>query len=62
MKIDRSEVALLIELRGVYDGWSIAKMKDGRLINRWDENDYRFAATEKAIENMRNSHENPQSV
>lgn len=25
----------LIELRGVYDGWSIKLMKDGTTINRW---------------------------
>lgn len=25
----------LIELRGVYDGWSVAVMKDGTRINRW---------------------------
>ena len=29
------DVAYLIEVRGVYDGWSIAVMKDGRLVNRW---------------------------
>ena len=25
----------LIELRGVYDGWSIAVLKDGSYVNRW---------------------------
>lgn len=25
-----------IELRGVYDGWSIAVLKSGQMINRWE--------------------------
>ena len=30
-------VETYIEVRGVYDGWSVAKMKDGSLVNRWDK-------------------------
>lgn len=54
-------IAHLIELRGVYDGWSIAVLEDGSLINRWagpaaaglPGNERRFEATEEAIERMR---------
>lgn len=30
------DVDHLIELRGVYDGWSVAVMKDGTRVNRWE--------------------------
>lgn len=42
------DVETLIEIRGVYDGWSAARLKDGRLVNRWDATAYpaRFKATE----------------
>lgn len=33
--VDWDQVATLIELRGVYDGWSVAVMKDGSRLNRW---------------------------
>ena len=54
-------IAHIIELRGVYDGWSIAVLKDGSLVNRWAEPDgtpsagyeRRFKATEEAIQRMR---------
>lgn len=47
----------LIELRGVYDGWSIEVRKDGTMRNRWAEADgkpaagyeRRWQATENAI-------------
>ena len=29
------DTAYLIELRGVYDGWSVRVLKDGTRINRW---------------------------
>lgn len=29
------DVDHLIELRGVYDGWSVAVMRDGTRVNRW---------------------------
>ena len=49
----------LIELPGVYDGWSIAVFQDGTVLNRWSNDDgtgpepgyeRRYAATQKAIE------------
>ncbi len=33
------DIAYLIELRGVYDGWSIKVLKDGTAINRWADED-----------------------
>ncbi len=33
--IDWNDVDHLIELRGVYDGWSAAVMSDGTFVNRW---------------------------
>ena len=33
--IETDEIDHLVELRGVYDGWSVAVMKDGTKINRW---------------------------
>jgi hypothetical protein len=32
---DSPQIDHLIELRGVYDGWSIAVMADGTYENRW---------------------------
>lgn len=55
MNINWDEVDHLIELRGVYDGWSIAVMKNGTQINRWANDDgtgpapgyeYRYEVTE----------------
>ena len=61
MSIDSNDIGHLIELRGVYDGWSIAVMKDGSLVNRWADDhggplggyERRWAATEEAIGDMR---------
>ncbi len=47
-----SEVAYLIEIRGLFDGWSIAVLEDGTWKNRWNPEDYpyRHAATQEYIE------------
>lgn len=52
MSIDREQIAYVIELQGVYDGWSIAVMKDGSRVNRWDKKDYpkRWAATQAVLD------------
>jgi hypothetical protein len=34
-----SPIAMLIELQGVYDGWSIALYEDGTMVNRWANED-----------------------
>ena len=45
MEINGKEVKLFIELREVYDGWSIAVLEDGTAHNRWPEGDKRHDAT-----------------
>lgn len=49
---DFPEGTIYIELRDVYDGWSIAHLPDGTLVNRWEPGDRRHAATRVAIEQM----------
>lgn len=50
--INMDEVDYLIEVRGIYDGWSVARMKDGTLINRWAPEDRRHASTQEWIDRM----------
>lgn len=60
MSEPQTEIDYLIELRGVYDGWSIAVHKDGTLRNRWAGEDgkaepgyeRRYGAAERAIAEM----------
>lgn len=55
-----NQIDHLIEIRGVYDGWSIAVHRDGSLHNRWAQSDgtaipgyeRRWQATEDAIAAM----------
>lgn len=51
LAIDREQVAHVIELRHVYDGWSVAVMRDGSLRNRWEPGDRRWNPTQQWIEN-----------
>ena len=39
-----------ISIRGVYDGWSVAVLKDGTMLNRWPPDDRRHKATQDWIE------------
>lgn len=39
-----------IEIRGIYDGWSVAYMKDGRMLNRWPPDDRRHKPTQDFID------------
>jgi len=48
--IIHDDVETFIEIRGIYDGWSVAKMKDGKLVNRWPEDDRRHKPTQEWIE------------
>lgn len=43
-------VSNLIEIRGIYDGWSVKAMTDGTYVNRWDASDRRFQPTQEWIE------------
>lgn len=47
------EVAYRVEIRGIYDVWSIAVLRDGTLVNRWPEGDPRHAPTQKIIDEDR---------
>lgn len=35
MRIDDTDVVYVVQVDGVYDGWSIAVLADGRRWNRW---------------------------
>ena len=53
--IDPTEIVNLIEIRGIYDGWSVAEMRDGSYLNRWDATIFpaRHAATQTYIDGMK---------
>lgn len=44
------DVAYYIEILGLYDGWSVACMKDGRMLNRWPPSDRRHKPTQDFID------------
>lgn len=44
------DVEVYIEIRGIYDGWSVAKMKDGRMLNRWPPDDRRHKPVQEWID------------
>lgn len=49
---DFPEGTILIEIRGLYDGWSVAKLPSGELVNRWPSDDRRFKPTQEWIDKM----------
>lgn len=51
-EFNREDVEIFIEVRGIYDGWSVAKMKDGSYRNRWPEDDRRHKPTAEVIRRM----------
>ena len=50
---DYPEGTIFIEIQGNYDGWSIAKLPDGQLINRWDKTDRFYKIAQEHIEAMK---------
>jgi hypothetical protein len=44
------EGTIFIEIRGIFDGWSVAKLPDGTLVNRWPEGDRRHVETREWME------------
>lgn len=45
------EGTVFIEIRGIYDGWSVARLPDGTLHNRWEPDDERrYVATQEWID------------
>lgn len=49
------DIVMLYEIPGVYDGWSAAELKDGRVVNRWtaDYDEWRFNQTEMFIAKLK---------
>lgn len=45
------EGTVLIEIRGIYDGWSVAQLPDGRLLNRWSEHHRLHKSVQDWIDN-----------
>lgn len=45
-------IAWLVELRGVYDGWSVAVMQDGTRVNRWGKNGVAYPGHERQFETV----------
>lgn len=48
--IDMDEVVMIYENPGIYDGWSIARLSDGTLVNRWPVGDYRHTAAQRYLD------------
>ena len=46
---DFPEGTIFIEVRGIYDGWSVAKLPDGTFVNRWKEDGRRKERTQEWI-------------
>ena len=44
---DFPEGTILLEIREIYDGSSIAKLPDGAMVNLWDEGTSRYVSTEQ---------------
>jgi len=47
------DIALYIEVRGIYDGVSVYQLTDGSYVNRWPEDDPRHKPTHDWIESMK---------
>ena len=48
----------VIEIQGLYDGWSIGVTQDGEYVNRWPKDDFRHARTQEIIEGYKKQEEN----
>ena len=48
---------VFIEIRGIYDGWSVAELPDGTLINRWEPTESRYMPTQKWIDEQGSQNE-----
>lgn len=53
--IDYPEGTIRIEIRGIYDGWSVAKLPNGELVNRWSKDDRRHDSTQRWIDKQRSA-------
>ena len=46
---DFPEGTIFREISEIYDGWSVAQLPDGTIINRWDKGTPRYLVTDKWI-------------
>lgn len=57
--INEADVEVYIEVRAIYDGGSVAKMKDGTYRNRWNpDTDPRLHAATDTWIKMKEQHDN----
>lgn len=47
--MDFPEGTICIEIREIYDGWSVAKLPDGTLVNRWEPDQRQYKPTQEWI-------------
>ena len=52
----QSTDTLFIEIRGIYDGWSVKQLPDGTLANRWPVGDRRYQPTQDWINRQTQGH------
>lgn len=55
-KFKEEDVAMLYEIRGNYDGWSVANLKDDTFVNRWEPDSPYYKAAQELIEEMKGKH------
>lgn len=51
---DYPEGTILIEIRDIYDGCSVAKLPNGEFVNLWPPGDRRHTATQEWIDRIIN--------
>lgn len=54
---DNPKGTIYIEIRGIYDGWSVAQLPDGKMVNRWPKGSVRYNATQRWIEREESNHD-----
>ena len=52
----QSTDVVMIQIRGVYDGWSVKQLPDGTLANRWPVGDRRYQPTQDWINQQTQGH------
>lgn len=50
---DYPEGTVFIEIREIYDGWSVAQLPTGELINRWPPDHWRHAKAQEWIDSQK---------
>ena len=52
-KFKGQEVKMLYEIRGNYDGWSVAELKDGTILNRWEPDSPYYKAAQELVNKLK---------